>query len=271
MKRVLALLALLAAPAAADEVVLRNGSVFSGRVLDQGDRVSIQMDYGTLTFRKSEVRDIRRSDDPLKELEQKVEAASTPQKVFETALWARDRGLPGKANELLEKAILLDPDHEGARKALGYERHEGAWLRGDDLMVARGFVKHEGKWLQRATVEQLLAQQSAESIEVERQKTLRQAAEADREIELQKIALERERLEAERERDRRSNGWRTGIWGSGTPVVLLPAPCLPVAHPGYGPGRTLPPVQGPYPSWSQPLLTPPVTTTRGGPPLTTSK
>lgn len=272
MRRILLLLALLAAPAAADEVVLRNGSRFSGRVVEQGDRVVVHMDYGAMTFRKIDVREVLRSDDPLKDLEQKVEAATTTPKLFETALWARDRGLPGKSNELLEKVLLLEPDHEGARKALGYERQEGSWLRGDDLRVARGFVKHEGKWLKRETVEQILAQQSAEAVDYERQRTLRQAAEMDREVELQKIALERERLEVERERDRRTSWWRTGTWFAGPSVVVLPGACGPAAHPGYGPGRSLPPAAGPYPSWSHPVLTPTVTTTRGGgPALTTSK
>ncbi len=272
MRRILVLLALLAAPAAADEVVLRNGSRFSGRVLEQGDRVTVQMDYGTMTFRKLDVREVLRSDDPLKDLEQKVEAATTTQKLFEAALWARDRGLPGRSNELCEKVLLLEPDHEGARKAMGYERLEGGWLRGDDLMVARGFVKHEGKWLKRETVEQILAQQSVEAVDYERQKTLRRAAEMDREVELQKIALERERIEAERERDRRTSWWRNGAWLAGPSVVILPGACGPAAHPGYGPGRTLPPAAGPYPAWSHPVLTPTVTTTKGGgPPLTTSK
>ncbi len=271
MRRFLPLLALLVAPAAADEVVLRNGSRFSGRVLEEVDRVTVQMDYGTMTFRKIDVREVLRSDDPLKDLEQKVEAATTTQKIYEAALWARDHGLPGKSNELCEKVLLLEPDHEAARKALGYERHEGSWLRGDDLMVARGFVKHEGKWLKRETVERILAQESVEAVDYERQRTLRQAAEMDREVELQKIALERERLEVERERDRRTSWWRTGYWQAGPSVVILPGSCGPQAHPGYGPGRTLPPVTGPYPAWAHPVLTPAVTTTKGGPALTTSK
>jgi hypothetical protein len=272
MKRVLGLLLLLAAPAAADEVVLRNGSVFRGLVVEAGDRVSVEMDYGTMSFRKVDVREIRRTDDPLKDLEKKVETAQTPKQIFEAALWARDKGLIGKSNELCEKILLLEPNHEGARKALGYERHEAQWLRGDDLMVARGFVRHEGKWLRRETAERLLAQESIEAIEFERQQTVRRAAEADREIELEKIALERERIEAERERDRRNPWWRGGFGPLGPSVIILPGACGPSAHPGYGPGRTLPPaVDRTYPSWTSPVLTPPATTTRGGPPLTTSK
>ncbi|HEX7897548.1 MAG TPA: hypothetical protein VF950_07290 [Planctomycetota bacterium] len=272
MKVLLALLA-LAAPAVADEVVLRNGSVFSGIVREEGDRVTIRMDYGTMTFRKIDVREVRKSDDPLKELETKTLAASTPKDYFELALWARDRGLQGRADELLQKVIFLDPDHEGARKALGYERHEGQWLKGDELMVARGFIKHEGKWLRRETVEQLLAQEHAEAVEYDRQKTIRQAAEMNREVALQKIELERERIEAELEIARRTRWWSSGTYyPAGPAYVLPPTAYAPGHHPGYGPGRTLPPVPDRLYPGGTPSVTPPFTTTTGGgPPITTNK
>jgi hypothetical protein len=273
MKSLLALL-LLAAPLGADEVVLRNGSVFSGIVREEGDRITIRMDYGTMSFRKIDVRDVRKTDDPLKELEAKTQAASTAKEYFELALWARDRGLQGRSEDLLNKVIFLEPDHEGARKALGYDRHEGQWLKGDDMMVARGFVKHHGKWLKRETVEQLLAQENAEAVEYDRQKTIRLAAEMDREIQLQKIDVERERIEAERERDRRGAWWRTGYWQPGPSVIVLPSTCGPSAHPGYGPGRTLPPVPDRLFPGGTPSVTPPPTTFiqgGGGPGITTSK
>ena len=275
VKALLAVL-LLAAPAVADEVILRNGSSFSGIVREEGDRVTITMDYGTMTFRRIDVREVRRSDDPLKELETKAATASTPKEHFELALWARDRGLKGRSDELLQKVIFLDPDHEGARKALGYERHEGQWLNGDELMVARGFVKHQGKWLRRETVEQLLAQEHAEAVEYDRQKTIRQAAEFDREIELSKIELERERIDAELEIARRTRWWSSGYWPAGPSYVLPPKPYAPSAHPGYGPGRTLPPVPDRLFPGGTPSVTPPPTpfttsTKGGGPPITTNK
>lgn len=271
MKGFLAFL-LLAAPAVADEVVLRNGSVFSGVVREEGGRVTIQMDYGSMTFRKIDVREIRKTDDPLKELDAKVEAASTAKEYFELSLWARDRGLKGRSDDLLNRVVFLEPDHEGARRALGYERHEGAWMKGDELMVARGFIRHQGKWLKRETVEQILAQENAEVIEYERQKTIRRVAENDREIELQKIELERERIEAELEKARRIRWWQTGYWQAGPPVIVLPpGTCGPSAHPGYGPGRTLPPVPEKLFPGGTPSVTPPFIQGKGGGPAITTK
>ena len=245
---------LLALPAAADEVILRNGSVFSGVVREDGERVTIHMDYGTMSFRRIDVREIRRSEDPLKELDARMLKASTAQDFYELSLWARDKGLPGRADELLKKVLLLEPGHEAARRGLGYELHEGRWLKGDDLMTARGLVKHGGRWITREAQQQLLAQESAESIEVERQKTIRQAAEMNREIELQKIELERERIQMELEKARRERHGHVHVgWGPypccvRSPVLwpsfsLTPGPGQSSgAHPGPGPGRTLPPV-----------------------------
>lgn len=267
MKRLLALL-VLASPAAADELVLRNGAVFSGVVHEDGERVVVTMDYGTMTFRKAEVREIRRSDDPLKELETRVQKASTAADYVATALWARDRGLQGRATLLLERALALEPDQETARKALGYERHEGAWLRGDDLQVARGYVKHEGRWLKRETVEQILAQESAEAVDFERQLTARREAEIVREVELAKVELERERLEAERERERRMSWWWRQGWPAYPGVVLLPpaAPHPPRATAPVPPLRTTPPrTSHLFPDGLPPRITsvvPPVLSTR---------
>lgn len=265
---------LLALPAAADEVVLRNGSVFSGVVREEGERVTIRMDYGTMSFRRIDVREIRTSDDPLKELDTRARKASTPQETYDLALWARERGLKGRSDELLRQVLGQDPGHEGARKALGYEKVQGQWLKDDELMMSRGLVKHGNRWLPKDTVEQLLARETAEAIEHDRQTTLRQAAEMNREIELQRIALERERIEAELEKARRLRAW--GGWAPACPPFFLVPPGIPGpgAHPGYGPGRTLPPTPERLYPGGLPSVTPPhhpSTTRGGGPPLTTTK
>jgi hypothetical protein len=266
----LAFVLFLGLSAAADEVVLRNGSVFSGVVKEDGERVTIQMDYGTMSFKRIDVREIRRSEDPLKDLETKTLKATTAEELYAVAVWARDQKLPGRADELLKKVLSLEPEHEGARRALGYERIEGRWLHGDDLMRAQGYEKHNGRWLTREAMERLKERELEESLELERQKTLRQTAEMNREVELQKIELERERIQMELERARRERfnspyGW--GPYPVCPPVVPAPWPSFtlspgrqgPPAHPGYGPGRRLPPVpERVYPG-GIPSSTPPPT------------
>ncbi len=200
----------------ADEVVLRNGAVFSGVVREDGDRVVVQLDFGSMTFKRIDVRSITRSDDPLKEFNQKLQAAQGAPGHYDLAMWARDKGLTTKSNEVLKKVIALDPDHAEARKALGYEKVEGSWLEGDELKVARGFVKYNGRWLRRETAERLLEDEKRVSVEADRRKIEQRAIDAQREVELARIALERERLEAARERC--SGSWSGGyLWGGWVP------------------------------------------------------
>jgi hypothetical protein len=216
---ILAAVLVLGSSALADEVVLRNGAVFTGVVREEGERVVVQMDFGSMTFKKIDVRSIVRSDDPLKEFDQKLQAAQGAQGHYEVAMWARDRGLTAKSNDVLRKAISLDPDHAEARKALGYEKVEGKWLEGDELMVARGYVKLNGRWLKRETAERILESERLVQVETDRREVERRAIDAQREVELAKIALERQKLEAERERCQ--GGWTGGyLWGS-----WLPAAC----------------------------------------------
>lgn len=216
MKGVLAAALLVsAAPAFADEVVLRNGAVFTGVVREEGDRVIVEVDFGTVTFKRIDVKSIRRTEDPIKEYEERVRGVQDAKGYYEVALWARDRGLSTRAGDLLKKVIALDPDHEGARKALGYEKLDGRWLSADEAMVAKGFVKHRGQWLRKETVEKILEEESRVRVEVERAEAVERVARLQREVELAKVAAERERIELERQRDRFHVVW----------VARLPVPC----------------------------------------------
>lgn len=217
LARLTGVAAVLAAalPGFADEVILRNGAVFAGIVREEGDRVILEVDCGTITFRRNEVREVRRTEDPLRELERRLAGVSDAPGYYELGLWAREKGLATRAEELFRKAISLDPDHEGARKALGYERFEGRWLSGDELMVAKGYVKHEGRWLRREMVERLLQQEHAERMERERREAGERIARMRREVELERLAVEREQAEWER---RRAPFW----WIGGFPGVVMP-------------------------------------------------
>ncbi len=220
-------------PAWADEVVLRNGAVFSGVVREEGDRIVIEVDVGSMTFRRVDVREVRRTDDPLKEFEQKRRAATDVRAYYELALWARDKGLGTKAGDLLRRVILLEPDHEGARKALGYERVEGKWLQGDELMVAKGFVRHEGRWLRRETAERFREHDLVLRVEEERRAGAERLAEIQRQVEMARLAVERERIQLERERASRYDGdsWLPGPWLWRPPAVVVVAPPCPPSSP----------------------------------------
>jgi hypothetical protein len=230
--RTLLLTLALASSALADEVVLKNGSAFSGVVREEGDRVVVEMDFGTMTFKKVDVRSVSRNgEDVLSQYQQKARGATDVKSMMELAAWARDRGLTARASELYRKVLLLDPDQAEARKALGYEKVNGLWLTGDDLMTARGYVKVNGRWMTKDVASQVLDQQTAAQIENDRLAQLRRESDQRHEQEMSKIALERERLELEKRKceERDQWWWRHGGWAvapgpfGGVVGYILPA------------------------------------------------
>ncbi len=237
----------LAAPAAADELVLRSGASFTGVVKEENGRVSVEMDIGTMTFERAEVRMIVRSRDPMTELDGMLKVPGDAKLFYALALWARERGLANRSNDLFRKVIDHDPDHEGARKALGYEKVGGQWLAGDELMAAKGFVRVDGRWIPQAEYLQLL--QAERQAELERERL-----EFARQVESHRYALERERLELERERCERIGAPPTGppvvrFWWERPPDPCPPPPCHkpppPCVTPPPGPGSHPPPRPAP--------------------------
>jgi len=63
--------------------------------------------------------------------------------------WCRENGLSLQARRCFEETLAADAEHPLARKALGYDRVDGVWLRGDALMKARGFVRLNKRWVLR--------------------------------------------------------------------------------------------------------------------------
>lgn len=237
--RTLLLSLALASAALADEVVLKNGSAFSGIVREEGDRVVVEMDYGTMTFKKIDVRSIHRGEDVLTQFQEKSRKATDAKGMMELAAWARDRGLAGRATELYRKVLVLDPDQAEARKALGYEKFNGLWLTGDELMTARGFVKVGGRWMSKDSADRILDQEAQSRIETDRLAQVRREADQRHVEEMTKIGLERERLELEKKREEQWQGWWSRHrWG------FTPGPFGGVAGyilPAGGPSQKVPP------------------------------
>ena len=238
--RTLALSLALASAALADEVVLKNGSAFSGVVREAGDRVVVEMDFGTMSFKKVDVRSISRGNDPYSEYETRSKAATDVKGLLELAAWAREKGLGTKATDLYRKILTLDGDQADARKALGYEKLGGQWLAGDDLMVARGFVKVNGRWLTRDTAERKLELDEQARQENERIQLAKRVADQQHEQEMTRIALERERIEIER-RDRDRWWWKSGWTYGSAPFCGVAGYVLPATLPAPQPLPPTPP------------------------------
>lgn len=241
---VLVLFVLFAAgPAAADVVVLDNGNRIEGKVEVEGETVTVELPGGRIEIDRARIVEIVRSQTP----EERFDGffASLDPKdaegLFALAEWARERDLADRSRRAYEGVLAAASDHEGARRALGYFRHEGRWLTEDEYMAAKGFVRREGKWVspdeaRRIEVEEaVLAERERWQEELARQGA--EFAARERELLGRLAALQGEVASLRHELDRR-------------PLVIrriVRVPCLPhehgpegATHPGAppaGPGR----------------------------------
>jgi hypothetical protein len=103
--------------------------------------------------------------------------------------------------------LKVDPDHAGARAALGYVLENGRWITEDDQMRARGMVKFQGRWMtpgDKVRAEADLADKIAKAKKAEEDKIAAQKAkyQADREARLARIQAYEEELARARAKQR---------------------------------------------------------------------
>lgn len=150
--RLLVLITFILTPSilSADIVHLKNGGKIEGIVRVRGDR------YVVTTDKNIEV------EIPIKDV-LSVEVTKTHRDVYrekrarigegdlkgllELAKWCEEAGLESEARATYESIIRLDPDHEAARRALGFVRVGDAWLTGEEARPHLGLVKHRGRWV----------------------------------------------------------------------------------------------------------------------------
>jgi hypothetical protein len=152
------LLAALVSPAAADEVVLKNGSKIEGTVQEDGDKVTIDIGSGTITVARSEVKSINKPNETIQEFDRRAKEArpDDAQAQWQVYLWAKQQdGMKARAERQLRKILEIDPNHEGARKALGYVNHKGIWLTQDEYRATLGLVRYNGDWVSAESAERL--------------------------------------------------------------------------------------------------------------------
>jgi len=72
--------------------------------------------------------------------------ADTAAAQWELAEWCRERTLLDQRERHLNRILEIEPDHELARRALGFELRNGRWSTRDDRMKQQGYIWYEGDW-----------------------------------------------------------------------------------------------------------------------------
>lgn len=97
-----------------------------------------------------------------KEYQKRAKAVEdTPDGQWKLAEWCREQGLSAHREEHMRRVIELDPDHQLARRALGYRKYQGEWATQEEIQTSRGYVRYKGKWELPQRVKELEQKQKA--------------------------------------------------------------------------------------------------------------
>jgi hypothetical protein len=227
----LLLLAVLPAVAAsADEVYLKSGGQFSGRITSRTDTfVEMDIGAGKIGVPMSSVLRIEEGRSALQEYEDRAGRLAPGDLEGWTALaeWAADHGLGTQASEAWHRVLNVSPDDVRANAALGRVKMNGRWMSEDESYAARGYVRFEGDWVTPAEHEAILRERSAAD---ERDRAEARARDAEaRAREAEARAREAETAAAQQEPQLVGLPLWYG-WGAG-PAVWPAHPAQPIKRP----------------------------------------
>jgi len=153
----LIMLLLCVASAAADDVILDDGRVLSGKVVDEGKRYTVVDRDRKFAVPKENVVKLISKPSFMDHYEARLKQLpfDDAEAIFEFGRWLAKNEWPSRAGRAYEEVLELDPDHRGARRALGYKLFEGEWVGPDELNRRKGLVKFEGRWYTKHDLEQL--------------------------------------------------------------------------------------------------------------------
>lgn len=237
-----ALLVLAPTAALADEVHLHSGHRVRGIARIEIDRIVLETLDGEVVYLRNAVARVDtsvKSDlETYREMERDAEKATSAARFLQLAAWVREHGgvryvpvnirraalfvtranaaeaaetcaamaasLPGMLRPVWERILSAQPDHERARRELGFVRHEGKWMTEDEFHAATGHVKFEGRWVTLGERDHLIRVREL-GLEDERRALIRERElaeslrrsleEARRDIEAKRLELARREAE----------------------------------------------------------------------------
>lgn len=139
--------------ASADLIRLKNGGEVRGTVIRKSDGFRSEVSITTLTgarivVDRVDIEFVTPRSINLELYESKVRRLpDTVEAHWELAEWCREKKLSRQREEQLEAILALDPDHEGAHRALRHQFHDGEWLTHEELMQSRGYIRYQRRWV----------------------------------------------------------------------------------------------------------------------------
>ncbi|MFH1421308.1 MAG: DUF1570 domain-containing protein [Planctomycetota bacterium] len=141
----------------AETIYMKNGRKIEGQVIKETmDKLIVKTKFGEVELDKMEIDRIDREKSPVELYEEKAKKCGTADEHYKLAVWCKENSLEREMNKEFEKVIELSPDHENARKELGYQKHEGKWLTEDEIMESKGLIKWQGTWIPEEEYQNML-------------------------------------------------------------------------------------------------------------------
>lgn len=151
------------APGLADIVYLKNGQHLEGDVSDGRDgKLRVTIDEGIFfEFSREDIERIQKKKSPASVFDKRLSKISGDGieelgRLVELARWARDRRLRSRVKKAFRRVLEIDPNHPGARRALGFFVYRNRWVHEKDLEAKGGLVEFEGEWMTPAEKERRL-------------------------------------------------------------------------------------------------------------------
>jgi hypothetical protein len=226
------LVSLMPAMLFADDVFLKGGAKFSGRIVEQTETmVSIDLGDGVVGVALSRIDYIVKAPSALDAFDQKA-AKLGPKDAKgwrELGRWAGQEGLSAQSRYAYQKVLVISPDDPEARKALGFVQFDGRWMTEEESYLAQGYVKYDGEWM---TPDEAKLLQEDAAAEQARQEAERQAWDE----ETAKLQAEAQAAKADKQ-----TAWKQSTQNWDFPVYMG----------GWGYGVTTWPSTGPGNQWLQ--------------------
>jgi len=112
---------------AQEKVVMKNGDIYEGKIVKKTDKdITLKTKYGDMVIPLEDIKTIEKVTEDTEYLERCKKLA---EEHYRLALWCKEQKKEKEALEHLRIAIKLNPDHEGARKLLGFVKKDGKWVK----------------------------------------------------------------------------------------------------------------------------------------------
>jgi len=166
---VLALL-LVAAPARADILELKDGRFVEGVVVESGESFIVHSRFGPTEVKADEVKRREKATSVDAQIQAHL-AKLDPDDQKNRALlarWLKEIGRVDEAEALAEAVLEVDLQSAEAHKVLGHVRHQGVWRTPDEAKRAEGLEKHGGRWYTPAEWANVKGDARAKAVEAEK-------------------------------------------------------------------------------------------------------